>query len=158
MLIHGHERSYDSEQQIGFDISFSGQVSFDLHYYVLKHFWGHQRSMKVSLRSVFLPLWTYFLCITAVLSFHFLCSKQTSKPLLLELFLSSRVQLRSLEVNSGSWEVIWTAKGLSHIMSFGGQIFLYTSCICSKTQSFKVIKDQWRSVIWPLTCLDIFSL
>ena len=38
MLIHGHERSYDSEQQIGFDISFSGQVSFDLHYYVLKHF------------------------------------------------------------------------------------------------------------------------
>ena len=38
MLIHGHERSYDSEQQIGFDISFSGKVSFDLHYYVLKHF------------------------------------------------------------------------------------------------------------------------
>ena len=124
MLIHGHERSYDSEQQIGFDISFSGQVSFDLHYYVLKHFWGHQRSMKVSLRSVFLPLWTYFLCITAVLSFHFLCSKQTSKPLLVELFLSSRVQLRSLEVNSGSWEVMWsrTAKCLSHMMSWGTQV------------------------------------
>ena len=58
MLIHGHERSYDSEQQIGFDISFSGQVSFDLHHYVLKHFLRpsevHESHSEV-LRSVFLP-------------------------------------------------------------------------------------------------------
>ena len=67
-------------------------------------------------QSFYLKLaWTYFLRNTAVLSFH-------------------------LEVNSGSWEVIWTAKGLSHIMSFGGQHFLNTSCICSKTQSLRSSK------------------
>ena len=44
------------------------------------------------------------------------------------------------KANSGSWEVIWTAKGLSHIMSFGGQHFLNSSCICSKTQSLRSSK------------------
>ena len=61
-------------------------------------------------------------------------------------------QLRSLEVNSGSWEFIWsrTAKHFSHIISLDDQLYfdiciVHTSCICSKLLSFEVIKGQWRS-------------